>query len=272
MPATSADGIGRLQQTAQQPVPVLPPPVSAGCGLQPAQIGVHPQQITISGDGRSYVLAVSPAYQPTMGHALVFGWHGMGLDGTQMRSFMQDIEALAGDQAIFVYPDAGGRAWELDVHGSDVALLDKLVEHLSESYCIDSKRIFSIGFSDGAFFTNFLGQKRAALLRAIAAVSGGGGGGNRMAALVVHGNIDGHDYVPGHANVDFQGGVDSATSWGQSDGCTGQPDVSKLDACQYLAGCPQPYPVVFCPWSGNHDWPRFASANSAIWQFLASFQ
>ena len=243
---------------------------SAGCHASSPQIGVNSLAITISGDSRSYVLSVDGAYQADKPHALVFGWHGLGLDGAQMRSFVKDIEALAGDEAIFVYPDAGGRAWSQDEGGPDVALFDQLVQSLGETYCIDESRIFSIGFSDGAFFTNFMGQTRAQKIRAIVPVSGGGGGGALMPALVVHGKDD--------PNVGAENGIESAKQWARSDGCQEDIDENLFDVCQPLAGCKAGYPVAFCYWTKpnpgwvTHDWPRFSSANQDIWQFFAQFQ
>lgn len=245
---------------------------SPGCGSDQAERGVSSKRISVRGVQRTYVLSVPESYEPQRRHRLIFGWHGLGLSGAQMRSFVAAIEGLAGDEAVFVYPntsiDGGTRHLDRSANGPDVALFDALVETIAASYCIDPRLVFSIGFSDGAFFTNSLAQARPAGLRGIVPIAGGGGGGVSVAAMVIHSRDD--------SNVGIGYGLGSVRQWGAANACRSE-DFGRypLGVCRPLADCREEYPVVFCQWGrtspnqGTHDWPRFPSANQDIWGFLS---
>jgi len=77
-----------------------------------------------------------------------------------------------------VYPDAadvnwaegnGGRADRLGI--DDVGFVEDLVAMLNESYTIDLKRIYAIGFSQGGFFTHRLGIDLHGIIAACATVA-----------------------------------------------------------------------------------------------------
>lgn len=245
---------------------------TSGCDLPTAEKGLMAKQISVWGYNRTYLLSVPSGYQPKVPHRLIFGWHGYGLSGQQMHSFVSPIEELAGADAIFVYPDTaingGTRGLDGRSGGPDVAFFDALVASISSSYCIDAHRVFAIGFSDGAFFTNALAQSRSQALRGIIPIAGGGGGGPNMAVMVIHSKDDG--------TVGIGNGLGSVSQWAGSNSCHSEDYGNfPLGTCRALTGCKEGFPVTFCRWGrtqpnqGTHDWPRFPSANSDIWQFFA---
>ena len=68
-----------------------------------------------------------------------------------------------------------GAGWEIfSIDGNrDLAFVTRLLDQLERTYCIDRARIFSTGFSNGAFFSNILGCTMADRFAAIAPVGGG---------------------------------------------------------------------------------------------------
>jgi len=207
-------------------------------------------------------LVIPEGYDPQGTHALIIAWHGFGMTAGWMRQLSGGVERFAGNNAIFVYPDAGKQSWDGGGDASpDVKFFDALVAQIGSVFCIDQTRIFTTGFSNGAFFNNALAQTRPKVIRAIAIVAGGGGGGVTMPAIVTHGQSD--------SFVDFGSGQGTQESWAQSDSCSADTKPFSVDPCVERQGCAKGYPVVWCPWSGNHDWPSFN--HQAVWQFFSQF-
>jgi poly(3-hydroxybutyrate) depolymerase len=187
------------------------------------------------------------------------------------KDFVSMLEAKANNEAIFVYPDAAingaKRSLDPSANGLDVAFFDALVKNIGDDYCVDRSQVYSIGFSNGGFFTNSLAQARPDALKGIVSIAGGGGGGSPVNALIVHSKDD--------SNVGVGNGYQSVRAWASAAECAPQePSQFPLQTCTPLKGCKKAY-VGFCLWGqtkpgqGTHDWPRFASANDDIWRFLS---
>ena len=256
---------------------------ATGCGTTGAPTGVlMSQTIMVGSRARSYVLSIPQHYDPDTPLALVFGWHGSGATGALARQ-ESSIEPAAAGRAIFVYPDglgaAGASGWDWTATGRDVELFDALVDHLTGTYCIDRNRIFSTGFSDGAYFTNAIGCFRGNVLRAIAPVAGGPPGtsdcvGN-VGVWIAHASND--------PIVDFTtGGIATRDFWIARNGCstTVAPVQESPAECAEYQDCEPDLPVVWCVHTGRHIWPNEAEcpdvgtcfdAGPAVWAFFARF-
>src|SRR5262249_32275710 len=143
---------------------------------------------------------------PTHAYPVVFVFHGSNGTSQSARATF-GFENIAGDKAVFVYPQGEGD-WDLDDpadQNRDVAFFDRLLESLESSLCIDSSRVFATATSNGAYQANHLGCRRGNKIRAIASHSGGGPyenddgydengnlkcAGPPPAALIVHGAAD----------------------------------------------------------------------------------
>ena len=239
--------------------------------------------ITSSGADRTYALFVPPDYDPRQAYPLVFGFHGDGGSGADIRDVL-GLEAQADGAAIFVYPDAtvdSGRSFDLETplaSNADMALFLDLVTALEATYCIDPERVFVTGLSRGAFFVNFLNCRLGSShLRAIAAQSGSGPYGElgdydtdghflceapAAAALMIHGTID--DVVP------IADGEYSHGQWVWANGCAGTTVPVPPAPCVAHDACNPGKPVVWCavPGLGHEVW---SSAPEAVWNFFAGF-
>lgn len=161
---------------------------SAGCGEPPPE--TPPTQVDAAGEAREVIVAVPEDYDPHEPHRLVFAFHGRTNPAERVRRYY-GLEDAAERPTIFVYPRAerqedGTFIWR---QPEDVALVDAAVETLAAAYCIDRDRIFAVGHSLGASFTNTLACVRGDLLRGIASVAGGIGAvecRGRTAALLLH--------------------------------------------------------------------------------------
>jgi len=129
-------------------------------------------------------LVYAPASAASAKSPLVFAFHGHGgnMRGFAANAALQD----AWPEAIVCYMQGLPTTSRLDPKGRfpgwqdepgqfgdrDLAFFDTALAALKEKYKVDENRVYSVGFSNGAFFTYLLWSQRAALLAAVAPVAG----------------------------------------------------------------------------------------------------
>jgi polyhydroxybutyrate depolymerase len=247
---------------------------SPGCGKAPAKLGASTQHVSAMGHERSYTLVVPEGYAASTPYPLVFVLHGSGGTGAGART-QTDLEKVAAGQAVFAYPEAPG-GWNLDAPASsngDVALFDAILLTAHNALCIDPRRVFVTGFSNGAYMANQLGCKRGERIRAVVTHAGGGpyetaGGsydasgqlvcpGKAVAALVVHGSSDG--------TVSPAEGEKSIDHWSHANRCSDGTSSTLTAPCVALRGCLQPVGVCRIPGLGHGLWSQ---AGKVTWAFF----
>lgn len=260
-----------------------PPPTqpagSPGCG-KPAASGVHAgQHVTAMGKQRSFTLVVPDGYAPNAPYPVVFALHGNGGSGASVRAQI-DLERQAQGRAIFVYPDGIGGGWDLDTDtpkNRDVALFDAILLHVHGTLCVDERRIFLTGFSNGAYMANQLACRRGDRIRAVATHSGGGPyenagryddqghllcPGKAVAALVVHGLAD-NGVLPSE-------GQKSIDHWAFANRCsTGTSRPTPPAPCVALSACYQPVVTCKVPGLGHAVW---SEGKKLTWSFFDSLR
>jgi polyhydroxybutyrate depolymerase len=200
---------------------------------------------------------------------VVFALHGDGGTGRSVRAQM-DLERLAQGRAIFVYPESPG-GWDLD--GSrDVVFFDSMLFAIANGLCVDLRRVFVTGFSNGAYMANQLACRRGERIRGVATHAGGGPyetqgsyddqghlicPGKAVAALVVHGLAD--------DAVTPSEGQKSIDHWTFANRCSGGGAATSPPSCTAHAGCAQP--VVSCKVQGlGHA--VWGEGKKATWAFF----
>ncbi len=245
---------------------------SSGCSAtSPATGTAIDGTIMVGGQQRTYRLSVPTDYQAGQALPLVFVFNGVGGTGPQAQ---QGFQLETGHRAIFIYPTAlpnsqtpGQIAWDFSLTGVDVPFFDALVTYLTQSYCIDTRRIFALGASSGAIMSNMLGCFRGNVLRAIAPSSGmdwkQGGCQGDVAVMVICGAQD--TFNP--CNDATNGAVSETNVWVPQNGCGTSTAPSPLsDICVAYQGCKQADPVLLCTQPGGHGWPT--SSGDFWWQFF----
>jgi polyhydroxybutyrate depolymerase len=262
------------QSDAQASSASSPPPSgSPACGKAGAKTGVLSQHVPIFGKTRSYTLVVPPSYTPATSYPLVYVLHGHGGSGARARAAL-DLEGASGGRAIFVYPDGLGGGWDLDSPASknaDVALFDATLAVTQSNYCVDLRRVFVAGFSNGAYMANQLGCRRGDRIRAIASHAGGGPyevageydeqghllcHGKPVASLVVHGTAD-STVVPSE-------GQKSIDHWTFANRCSSSTPTAS-QSCVSFQGCASPVTACKVPGLGHGVW---AQAKQVTWAFF----
>lgn len=239
------------------------------------------QKITAGGAQQTYGLFVPDGYDGKKTFPLVFVFHGDGGTGSGMRNSFK-IEAESAGGAIFVYPDGPGKTWSIDSAASiqpDIDFVDALAEQLKKSHCVDTKKVWAVGFSKGAYFTNMLGCLSKMGLRGVVGHAGGGpfgldGSGTKfdnngqlvcpqptLAALQVQGESDG--------SVPLSEGQKARDHWRRVNKCTTGSKAYAPSPCIAYDGCEAGKPEIWCqiPGLGHQIW---SSGTKVTWDFIKS--
>jgi len=112
-------------------------------------------------------------------NAIVFCWHGLG--GTaEYSAFSWRLDKID-NNSVLVFPQGLPSEWnpklmgwqaELGTNGDrDVRFFDTMLSDLQKKYTIDSRRVYTMGHSNGAVFCYVLWQARPRVLAAIGPVA-----------------------------------------------------------------------------------------------------
>jgi predicted esterase len=148
---------------------------SAGCGkaLSDLKSGTH--TITSSGLSREYIIDIPTNYDPTKPYRLIFAmhWYGGSMQQVSNEKFFS-LKSLADNNnvpCIWVAPNGTGSTRGWDLGEKDHAFFDDMYKLCTEKLCVDTKRVFSCGYSFGALFTYALSLSHQKQLRAVACYS-----------------------------------------------------------------------------------------------------
>jgi poly(3-hydroxybutyrate) depolymerase len=225
---------------------------------------------------REYILRLPDDYDPNTPHKLVFAFHARGGNASQVAGGGNDdyygLFSQAGSSTVFVSPEGLDAGWR-NTDGRDIDFVKAMIAQFNSTLCIDSTRIFSVGFSFGGMMSDAIGCAMADVFRAIAPMSGGVPNAEHpysgcdqvndhpIAVWMAHGDSD--TVVPlddGKAALD----IFVARSHCQSESMPVDPSP-----CVAFQGCDADYPVQFCQFQGGHQVPSFAP--KAIWTFFSQF-
>lgn len=117
---------------------------------------------------RTVRIDIPDNYDNNKPYRLIFGMHCMGgwAGGVQQEGY-HGLKYLDTEKtSIFIAPEGNGNQapWGQD----DYTLFDELLAFMESNYCIDSSRVFSMGFSYGSMFSNGLSRNHQDVLRAVA--------------------------------------------------------------------------------------------------------
>jgi polyhydroxybutyrate depolymerase len=273
-----------------------PPPTlgsaSAGCGGPAAPAGDEKLAIVSRGVRRTARVHVAPAAARAPA-ALVLAFHGTGGNGRFMERYSGLDAELDRGEAIGVFPDADGPRWNVEERGGaadDVDFARDLTAVLSARYCIDVRRIYAVGVSNGGSMAALLACTMPQLT-GVAIVAGGFAtlppcrSKRPVSVLEIHGRDDPVAPYRGLPEDDRRGAVVPwLTSWIRRDRCQRRHPRARLLAAGTIrydwGGCRQGTAVVHIAIAGGrHQWPGATppdpgpratiSAAEQIWSFLS---
>jgi polyhydroxybutyrate depolymerase len=132
------------------------------------------QTLSFGGETRTYLLALPPTYDGTTAMPLVLDFHGFASNGPTLDADTELGAKGASRGYIVVTPSSDPPEWNEfgdPARADDYAFVHALVVSLEERLCIDPKRVFAAGHSNGSAFAGFLVCRPPFEIAAVAMVS-----------------------------------------------------------------------------------------------------
>ena len=255
-----------------------------GC-QKPFEPGDSIGEIQSGGEQRTYRLHVPTKYDPRRATPLLVSFHGYGQDAAQQDAYT-GLPAFADAQSfVLVTPEGSGspRGWDIpgiyNENGvDDVAFVNELVSSLGDSLCLDSRRIYATGHSNGAQMASQVACGLPWLFAAVAPVSGAvfqDCQGQGVPMIAFQGT---EDY-----NVTFDESDEGVLGWVGHNGCPTDPEITQpVETIERRSWACSAGDVVFYVMNGvGHVWPGgdasaggvgpttdAIDANSLMWEFF----
>lgn len=285
--ASSAAGAATSSRLHPAAVP------SVGCHAgSTAKAGQVTKDFAAAGDQGSYILDVPAGYRSHNPMPLVFDLHGYA-DPANVQEAITQLGAYGDSHGfITVTPQVDYRVprWDTTLGSKDLRFLGDLLTTVEHSACVDRRRVYFTGYSDGAFMTSSVACQFSARVAAVATVAGiqdakGCKPRRPVPVVAFHGTAD--PFVPYSGGVGkaalalpAPGGsgktigqeiktnpkaalgvqsVPAATSgWARRNGCGSRPRHHRVakDVTLIIYRCPRHASVeLYRVAGGGHTWP-----------------
>lgn len=265
-------------EDAATDAPELPP-----CEGMAAARGDVTLTIPYRGLLRTALVHIPPGYEPANRTPLVLNFHGFSSDAFQQAVYTRMNPAVDRRGAIAVHPYGIGTSWNAGqccgtawLDGvDDVGFVGALLDRLESQYCVDTRRVWATGMSNGGFLAHRLACEMSDRIAAIASVTGVLGvppaacnPPRAVPVMQIHGTED--PLVPYRGGnpvlrtmltgeLDFRSVADTVLHWRTHDMC---PERSTIifrqgDAtCERWGVCNEGSEVILCTiGGGGHTWP-----------------
>jgi len=249
------------------------------------------KKLMVGSVSREYILHIPSGYTGTAPVPLVVDFHPIGGSDMQWRSQSPYPAVIDKEGVISAFPNGEpspnlGNAW--DVEGccntaDDVAFSRALVADVESVVCVDTKRVYAVGFSMGGGMSNHLGCHAADLFAAVGPASFDLTKQNQddckpqrpLTVIEWRGKNDttvpyagGHSALVTNMALDFLGAVGTFQKWASLDQCTGSPGAADSNNCQTYSQCGAGVQVTLCTDNnGGHE----AANASIVWPMLKKY-
>jgi polyhydroxybutyrate depolymerase len=218
------------------------------------------------GEMREYRVYVPAGVDLGRPAPLVLNWHGLTSEASAQQVYSQADEVAAERGYLVAYPQGLGRSFNggsccsnlgQPAHqADDVGFGRAIVDALAERICIDRRRVYSTGMSNGGYMSEWNACQAADLYAAVAPVSAMGlmqqgcAPSRPIPLLAFNGTND--------SLVSYAGSQASITQWLARNGCEGEPQRTNYGPsyCDAWTECTAGVEVVHCTITEmGHCWP-----------------
>ncbi|GMV19666.1 MAG: hypothetical protein KJ015_03170 [Myxococcales bacterium] len=298
--AAGAAGAGGSSGSGGTPSAAKPSPGCSGGGLAP---GDSTLKLTHGGVEREYQLHVPPGYDGKAPLPLVLNFHGYTSNAGQQAAFSAMNAKADSAGFLLVYPQGlqnpgtGLTSWNAglccafgDTARDDVGFVGAVLDDVFAKSCVDERRVYATGMSNGGYLSHRLGCELANRFAAIAPVAGVLGipagdckPSRPMPVVHFHGTADSLVAYDGGSLGSSASVPDTFAGWASRNGCSGSPKESFKNGaahCETYEGCPAGVEVTLCTIDGmGHCWPGQSicpfgqsstdvSANDRMWELF----
>ncbi len=261
-------------------------------------------KLSSSGGERVFDVHVPAKYDPARRTPVVFDFHGFTSDEKQ-QALLSGLNAKA-DEAGFVAVHARGTGVPLSWNAGaccgqaagqggepvdDVRFVRDMLDRLESQLCVDEKRVYATGMSNGGFLSHRLACEMSDRIAAIAPVAGVLGlqacaPSRHVPVMHFHGTLDTLVPYRGEPMKGFPSVASTINAWAERNGCSSAKveTFRKVDTvCETHQGCADGATVTLCTvQGGGHTWPgglpvpplghttSNLSATDAMWDFFAA--
>jgi polyhydroxybutyrate depolymerase len=273
---TGCVGGGMLPGASALPVPARVPSSAtlASCTGRAPQPTNTTWTVDVGGRERTFVVHVPPSYDPSKPTPLVLNFHGylMSPKWEEWLTSMSTKSDAAG--FLLVYPKGTGTPLSFNAGGccgdaksddvDDVGFTRTMLDRLEADLCVDPKRVYATGMSNGGFMSHRLACEMSDRIAAIAPVAGLSTAPTcaitrAVSVLDFHGLEDPIVPYEGGTRFHWPSVNQSIDGWVARDGCVGPGVVTSIDGdvhCVRHAHCRDGAEVTLCMvLDGGHTWP-----------------
>lgn len=253
-------------------VAVDAPPATGPCAPRAVPSGDFERRLRAGGVERVYQLHVPRGYDAARASMVVINLHGFLSNDLQQADWSNMNEAADARGFIAVHPRGRDTSWNAgpccglaQLRGDDdVGFVRAMLDALASELCVDPRRVFATGFSNGAFLAHRLACELSDRIAAIAPVAGDMGlpacaPPRPVPVLQFHGDADLVVPYLGSPVLGFPSVNDSMRGWATRDGCAASVALvsDRGDTrCVAFERCAAGSEVQLCTVrGGGHTWP-----------------
>jgi polyhydroxybutyrate depolymerase len=293
-PVVAQDAAGNVAMDAGSD----PEAGGAGCGLA-VPSGDATWTLTSGGLTRTLTVHVPASYDPAQTTPLVLDFHGEFSDGAQQDELSGMSAKADAEGFIAMFPEGIGGSWNaggdccgtaLQENVDDVGFVSDILETAAVRLCVDPRRVFVTGMSNGAYLAQRLGCALADRIAAIAPVAGvlsvppACDPSQPVPVMEFHGTADLLVPYDGGGTTEEPSVPDTFAGWAARDQCSGAPQSTYQSGdvgCSSYLTCAAGAVVTLCTVTGGgHTWPggmavpllgyttTDISATDAMWTFF----